>query len=222
MSIGSLVSGIIGAVHSRNDELSGREEQRKNREMQEDFANHGIEMRVNDAKRAGIHPLFALNANLPSYSPSIPVQSDTSFARDLGNAIDGFIDRDRRAKAEENAQELHDAQVDVLKSEAHRNDAVAQQAQMSMLARAAQTANVTQDKTSKLGTFEMETPLNFPKGKTKAQDMEDFYGDVASEIEMVPLYVKHKGEQIAEEYRDFLDRLIGGGLQWLKWKGGAR
>lgn len=38
-------------------------------QMQQEFAKNGIRWRVEDAKRSGIHPLFALGAQTTSYTP---------------------------------------------------------------------------------------------------------------------------------------------------------
>ncbi len=41
-----------------------------NYDAQRQFAEHSLEWRIESAKRAGIHPLAALGANLPQYSPT--------------------------------------------------------------------------------------------------------------------------------------------------------
>lgn len=50
----------------RNDDLANAQ---RNREMQYEFAQNGIRWRVEDAKRAGIHPLAALGAAGASSTP---------------------------------------------------------------------------------------------------------------------------------------------------------
>lgn len=42
----------------------------KDRQLQRNFAKKGIRWRVKDAQEAGIHPLYAMGASLPTYSPS--------------------------------------------------------------------------------------------------------------------------------------------------------
>lgn len=42
----------------------------QNNALQREFAQSGIRWRVEDAKAAGLHPLFALGANTPTFSPS--------------------------------------------------------------------------------------------------------------------------------------------------------
>lgn len=46
---------------------------------QREFAKMGIQWRVQDAIAAGLHPLFALGANLPSFSPA-----PMNFSHDMG------------------------------------------------------------------------------------------------------------------------------------------
>lgn len=49
--------------------LFGQNAADKQMDMQKEFAQKGIRWRVNDAQKAGIHPLYALGANTTSYSP---------------------------------------------------------------------------------------------------------------------------------------------------------
>lgn len=193
---GGLVEGIIGGIHNRNDELSGREEQRKDRELQEQSMQHGISWRVKDAQEAGIHPLFALGANLPVSSPTIRSGSDTSWASGFGRAAQSVADREQVARDEERRQERHDAEIGVLNSEAKRNDAVAQQATASVMARAAQNANIHQDGEAIIYPKGQVNPpsaqverFRSPMGELDAQkiyaDAEEYerrYGDVAQEV----------------------------------------
>lgn len=54
--------------------------------LQREFAQSGIQWKVEDAKKAGIHPLYALGASTTSFSPvSVGASAPTSFARDLGS-----------------------------------------------------------------------------------------------------------------------------------------
>lgn len=54
----------------------------KNANLQREFAQHGIRWRVEDAKAAGIHPLYALGASGASASPSFVAEG-----QDLSRAI---------------------------------------------------------------------------------------------------------------------------------------
>lgn len=64
---GAIVGGLLG-------QDSARDAARLNARAQKQFAQHGIRWRVEDAKAAGLHPLYALGAQTPSFSP-VHVQS---------------------------------------------------------------------------------------------------------------------------------------------------
>lgn len=55
-----------------------------NADLQREFAQHGIRWRVEDAKAAGIHPLYALGASGASAAPSFTVEGS---GQDLSRAI---------------------------------------------------------------------------------------------------------------------------------------
>lgn len=61
-AIGSIVGGLLGQS-SQDDQMN------KQIAAQREFAQHGIRWRVEDATKAGVHPLFALGANTHSFSP---------------------------------------------------------------------------------------------------------------------------------------------------------
>lgn len=72
-----------------------------NIKYQKQFAQEGIQWRVADAEKAGIHPLYALGAQTTSFSPS--VVGDTS----MGNALAAAGDNIGRAiAAKSTADEL--------------------------------------------------------------------------------------------------------------------
>lgn len=57
--------------------------------LQKKFAQEGIRWRVEDAKKAGIHPLYALGAQTPSYTPvsaSFNQSANTSMGSAMANA----------------------------------------------------------------------------------------------------------------------------------------
>lgn len=225
MSWGSLVSGIIGGIHNRSDRLSGREQATQQSEKQDYWLSHGIRERVWDAKQAGIHPLFALGANVGGYSPGPIAVGDTSFARDIGDAVDSFGSRGARAEAADRQIEMHEAQLDVMRSEAARNDAIAQQAQASILARGAQSANVTQDGTIITPAGVQSRPLEVtpvPKdGKFRSawgpeidmdpnydmnhsQLAQDRWGEPGEWLEGLPLYLRDVARSISDEWKEKL------------------
>lgn len=215
MSGGSgLIGGIIGAIHNRDGTLSGRESQDRDRQAQYDFAQNSIQWRVADAEAAGIHPLFALGAQTQGFSPVGPAGgADTSYASDIGAGIDSMINKDATDRALDRQEELQDAQMNVLRSEADRNDSVTRSNDASIVSRAAAASKVNLD-TRELNDskhFSVGTgndPLIFPKGRSKAQEIEDYFGDAAAEVELFPTYVQQKADRIGTEYKEYLEGLF--------------
>lgn len=81
------LQGALGAVGGIFDREAARSQANKNRDMQLMFAKKGIQMRVADAQKAGVHPLFALGASTPSYSP-VSYHSDLgSVGQNIGRAV---------------------------------------------------------------------------------------------------------------------------------------
>lgn len=80
----SLLGGILGRESQENQRAS-------NEALQREFAQSSIQWRVEDAKKAGIHPMYALGA--PSISPAVSVQNDPlaasvgSMGQDISRAM---------------------------------------------------------------------------------------------------------------------------------------
>jgi hypothetical protein len=88
-----LSGGLLPAIKVAGDILGGRKDRQATRDannaniaMQRQFAQEGIGWKVADAKKAGIHPLFALGAS--THSPSIAIQpTKGSAVKDIANQI---------------------------------------------------------------------------------------------------------------------------------------
>lgn len=95
----SLAGGMINATTSK---IIAREQMR----LQKEFAQNGIQWRVEDAKKAGLHPLYAIGASGATYTP---VSQDSSAMGNavadagayLGKAVDQSIDRATRKELEQ-------------------------------------------------------------------------------------------------------------------------
>lgn len=82
--IGSLIgagTSLLGGLFGKN---SAEDAADKNAKLQKEFAQSGIQWKVEDAKKAGVHPLAALGAQTASFSPSYV--GDTSMGQGLANA----------------------------------------------------------------------------------------------------------------------------------------
>lgn len=98
---GAAISGGLSYLGSRNANRSAESNARLNADLQREFAQNGIQWKVKDAKAAGIHPLYALGANTPTFSPtSVNFQNELSgFAKsgqNIGSAIDRTMNQKQR------------------------------------------------------------------------------------------------------------------------------
>lgn len=87
----TLAGGLLGRD-------SNREASAQNAAAQREFAQHGIRWKVEDAKRAGIHPLYALGAQTHSFSPTYT--GDTAMPNaiaDMGQNIGRAVSATRTA-----------------------------------------------------------------------------------------------------------------------------
>ncbi|UDN67490.1 DNA pilot protein [robinz microvirus RP_32] len=64
-----MLGELIGAGASILGGVMGQSSRDKDRKMQKEFAQSGIQWKVEDAKKAGIHPLAALGAQTTSFAP---------------------------------------------------------------------------------------------------------------------------------------------------------
>lgn len=82
-----MIGDLIGAAASLFGGISGQKAQQKmaeqNIQLQKDFAQQGIQWKVEDAKKAGIHPLYALGAQTHSFAP---VSVGDSLSAGISNA----------------------------------------------------------------------------------------------------------------------------------------
>lgn len=135
-SIISAGSSILGGLMDRGSGENSKDAQIQNaaldRQLQEQFAKEGIRWRVADAKAAGIHPLYALGAQLPSFSPTTFIPGDSSSmgdalaraGQDIGRAVDATRTQKERTTARIEALTLEKAELenDLLRSQIARNN----------------------------------------------------------------------------------------------------
>lgn len=103
---GAIIGGTIGALGSLAGGYMSATNSKKVAQMninaQREFAQNGIQWRVEDAKKAGLHPLYAIGASGASYTP---VSMDSSAMGNavadagayLGKAVTGAMDRQTAA-----------------------------------------------------------------------------------------------------------------------------
>lgn len=92
----SVVGNVIGGLFQR-------QANRDNYQNQKEFAQHGISWKVEDAKRAGLHPLFALSGGGAGYSPSAqPLMT----GQDLAATGRAFMSKDDQAVRDATLEEI--------------------------------------------------------------------------------------------------------------------
>lgn len=106
-AVGSIAGGLLGR-DAQEDALEQQAElQRENIALQKQFAQEGIRWRVSDAQHAGIHPLYALGAAIPTYSPSSMAFPTTDplggnlgqMGQDIGRAIEAMKTPEEKEKS---------------------------------------------------------------------------------------------------------------------------
>lgn len=191
--LGSLISAgasLLGGIMGNRSNAKANE---KNEAMQRDFANNSIAWRVADAKRAGIHPVYALGAPTMSVSPSHV--GDTSMPAALSQMGQ---DVGRAVNATRSGQQKMDATVEALTLTRMglENDLLASQiAQINqggrqpnfpggrmMVDGQGDVPEIIIDPQRTPHTYGPDRRVNVNSGASDAQVYEDRYGDSLQEI----------------------------------------
>lgn len=121
--MGTVAGGVLGALGSIAGGLFGSNSQKKltkmNIDLQREFAQHGIQWRVEDAKRAGIHPAAALGAFPVSANPIVMEDPMGRAIADAGQDISGAVTRTMNTDQRLNGR----LQNDLILSQIRENDA---------------------------------------------------------------------------------------------------
>ncbi len=134
MGLGSAIGSAIGAVGSIAGGILGANSAQSvaglNYEAQKEFAQNGIRWKVEDAKRAGIHPLYALGASTQGFSPVSGYRGDYGISDAAAHLGQGFerAQQAKMTKEERERQDVRDAIQDMaaledLRQKKRMNDA---------------------------------------------------------------------------------------------------
>lgn len=122
-AVGSIAGGLIGANATAN--AAGL-----SYEAQKEFAQNGIRWKVEDAKRAGVHPLYALGASTNGFTPVGGYGGDYGIADAAAHLGQGFerAQQAKMTKEERDKQDVRDAIQDMaaledLRQKKRMNDA---------------------------------------------------------------------------------------------------
>lgn len=115
--LGNVAGRVVGRLFGDGRENNVSGQWQANADLQREFAQHGIRWRVEDAKAAGVHPLFALGAQV---SPASPIYMDgggdrgtwSGFGQDISRAIDAGRTAGERAATKLDELQLERAQLE--------------------------------------------------------------------------------------------------------------
>lgn len=183
-----LMEGAAAAADLLGDYMqkeSNEKIARNQENLQREFAQHGIRWKVEDAKAAGLHPLYAIGASTPSYTPITVGETTNAFHR-MGQGIRNAA----AATMSPEERQVHELTLAETQSRIKQNDAIANYYN-SEAARSAQQA-VSQkpiptsvDKTSiKPNSRTIHAPAGTLRTSetTPSEVVESEYGDLAQEI----------------------------------------
>lgn len=192
--LGEIFSGLGSVVGGLFGKSSAEKANRQNIQLQKDFAQKGIQWKVKDAKKAGIHPLAALGANTISFSPSVVGDNSlgtgiAAAGQDIGRAINATRDNNSRASAVQKSildLELQGKALDN-RSKAIENALLASKlATTSQVGSPMQTASgrtntgIPGQNSSKFTRVDVGNIRSQPAYVSDAQTFEDRYGEVGA------------------------------------------
>lgn len=112
---GDLLGGVLGKNQADKAAESAQLQAIYNVQQQERFAKEGIRWRVDDAKAAGLHPLYAIQGSGATFNPNpifVPSGPDySSMGQNLGRAAQAAITAGERESLNRSQQDLVDQQI---------------------------------------------------------------------------------------------------------------
>lgn len=192
--IGELISAVGkyfgGEADRRSQEHINRQmlaDKEQDRALQREFAQHGVRWRVEDAKAAGLHPIYALGGSGATYTPSaISLGSSKSALGEMGQDIGRAINSTRTSGEREDAF-MQAMKVNTLRKSELENDLLsAQVAKLRASTNPPMPTGVTPGPVPEAKKFEDRPRLRIggdeihtdPRS-TNAEDFEKRYGELS-------------------------------------------
>lgn len=115
--VGNIAGGLLGFAGARSNQNAVGDANANNAALQREFAQQGVRWRVEDAKKAGIHPLFALGAQVTPASPSFVGDTSmgsamASMGQDLSRAMHSTRTRGERLTSQMEGLQLERASLE--------------------------------------------------------------------------------------------------------------
>lgn len=123
---GGLISGAASLIGGGISAITGKQSGDREYERQKEFAQHGLRWKVADAKAAGIHPIFAVGANTPTYSPQAAVGSDfgvSAAGQNISRAIEAGQTRREREEMADVQKRYYEAQISNVEAQTRQHEA---------------------------------------------------------------------------------------------------
>lgn len=160
---GSILGGVLG------DKATSKANKR-NIEFQKEFAQHGLSWKAEDAKRAGLHPLYAMGA--PTSSPTAAIMPKSGKAEGIAQAGQ-HIGRAVQARQTQAQRQLTQLQLERLSAETKKEYAIASYYE-SEASRNTQSRNVSKA----IGGSAQAFPLRDDGRTIRVQELADYYDTV--------------------------------------------
>lgn len=208
----SLIGGLINKKSAESANAAQQAMAEKNIALQQEFAKKGIRWRVNDARKAGIHPLYALGAQTTSFSPvSVGTHADSSF----GSAVASMgQDVSRAINATRTAPERLDAYAKTVQDLSLQKMGLENELLASQVAKLKASINPPMPTLIPEGDPAKRPPLMFggrplpiDPGTSNASDFEERYGEFGGNV-----------GGVAVGWRDMLHNLRNMSFPELLWK----
>lgn len=182
--LGSLVEGAFSLFGGRRADKAQEQANRENTALQREFAQQGIRWKVEDAKAAGLHPLYALGGSGATFQPSVQALTGTSQAmsqmgQSLGRAASAMTTPEEQAE--------RNARLKVLEAQAARDFALASQA-------ASETARMNQEQMPGLPLSDLSGSLSGVPVRRQGQALPP--GHIPGQGDSVRSLVKIKPDEV--------------------------
>lgn len=188
-----MLGGLISAGASVVGGILGNSQADKDRKLQKQLAHEGIRLRVNDAKAAGIHPLYALGAPTLSASP-VPVGDFgiSQAGQDIGRAIDQTMNSDEKKDAVSGALLKLQMENQSLQNDTLRLELASKATRLRQQNQAPFPGGTTAIPGQGNATMTMSdgTKVPYDPKVTSAQDAEDRFGEIGGEVFGAPQLIR--------------------------------
>lgn len=183
---GKVADMLFGVQNRRAGEDFARYQMAENIRAQREFAQNAVQWKVEDAKKAGVHPLYAIGAQTQSFSPisvSSPDAGKTDFGS-MGQDLSRAMNANRTGSERMN---IHQEAMNklVLEGKSLENDLLRQKLRASI---AAGTGPALPDVVPEAEKYEDRPRLkaganwNTDDRFVNAEDAEKRYGDLIQEL----------------------------------------